>query len=198
MVVLINRFDYWQIAYTIPKDGYQQIRAAGLEPLRQSLSSAVPEIADRVSELQDWKQIAVLSVEASRVKRWYRPGLLLIGDAAHVMSPAGGVGINYAIQDAVTASNILSDKLKAGLPIEERDLAKVQRQRELPVRFIQAIQSILQNGALLRLRRAASTESLSKPPRWVSILLGLPLIRSLPAQIIGFGLFPPHVKAGAK
>jgi 2-polyprenyl-6-methoxyphenol hydroxylase-like FAD-dependent oxidoreductase len=108
MVALINHFDYWQVGYAIPKGGYQQIRSAGLEWLRQSMTEIVPEFADRVNELKEWKQISVLSVESSRLPRWYRPGLLLIGDAAHVMSPVGGVGINYAIQDAVVAANILS------------------------------------------------------------------------------------------
>lgn len=197
MVVLSNRVDYWQMGYIIPKDGYQHVRAAGLEHLRQSLARAVPEVADRVSELQGWKQISMLSVEASRLKRWYKPGLLLIGDAAHVMSPVGGVGINYAIQDAVVASNVLGPKLKAGVPTQTHDLAKVQHQRELPVRVIQTIQSFMQNTAIVRAVKTPSTQRASAPPRWLFRLLELPVIRSLPAQIIGFGLWPPHVKRDA-
>ncbi|GAC1455072.1 MAG: hypothetical protein PVSMB2_05840 [Ktedonobacteraceae bacterium] len=106
ILAIINRFDYWQIGYVIPKGNYQQIRTAGMEHLRQSIMKTVPEFADRVEELKEWKQISVLSVESNRLTRWYRPGLLLIGDAAHVMSPVGGVGINYAIQDAVVAASV--------------------------------------------------------------------------------------------
>lgn len=108
LLVLLDRRDQWQIAYIIPKGGYQRIRAAGLEALRQNLVEVMPKFQDRVNSLQKWQQIAFLSVESSFLSRWYRPGLLLIGDAAHVMSPVGGVGINYAIQDAIATANILS------------------------------------------------------------------------------------------
>jgi 2-polyprenyl-6-methoxyphenol hydroxylase-like FAD-dependent oxidoreductase len=126
------------------KGGYQQLRAARLDQFRQSLVKAVPEFADRVAELQEWKQIALLSVESNRLKRWHRPGLLLIGDAAHVMSPVGSIGINYEIADAVVAANLIIANLKAGVAIEDADLAAVQRQREWPTRLIQAVQSRLQ------------------------------------------------------
>src|SRR5579863_6830484 len=129
IAVLLDRGDYWQAGYVIPKGGYQTIRAGGLEHFRQLFADTVPEFADRVGELKEWKQISVLSVESSRLKCWHRPGLLLIGDAAHVMSPIGGVGINYAIQDAVVAANILSEKLKYGV-VGVQDLARVQRERE--------------------------------------------------------------------
>ncbi len=121
----------------IPKGGYHQLRSAGLDQFRQSLAHVAPEWDDRVDDLQSWQQIVVLSIEASRLKRWYKPGLLLIGDAAHVMSPVGGAGINYAIQDAVAAANVLSLKLKQGVPVQERELAAVQKQREFPIRCIQ-------------------------------------------------------------
>ena len=111
-VVFIDRFDYWQVGCTIAKGSYRELRAAGLPALRRALAEVAPEWADRFDELQDWKQLAVLSVEVSRLRRWYRPGLLLIGDAAHVMSPLGGVGINYAIQDAVVTANVLGPRLR--------------------------------------------------------------------------------------
>jgi 2-polyprenyl-6-methoxyphenol hydroxylase-like FAD-dependent oxidoreductase len=148
MAILINRFEYRQVGYVILKGSYQQLRQAGLEHLRQSLVKLIPELGNRLSELIDWKQVAVLSVESSRTKRWYKPRLLLIGDAAHVMSLAGGVGINYAIQDAVVAANLLGPKLKPGLAINEGDLARVQRQREITVRFIQAIQALMHYAVL--------------------------------------------------
>ena len=129
-VIHSNRGDYWQLAYVIPKGHYQEVRAAGLERFRQSVAETWPELADRVNELQDWKQISVLSVEIERLPRWYRPGLLLIGDAAHVMSPVGGVRINYAIQDAVVAANVLGGKLAYGI-VQLHDLATVQRLRKV-------------------------------------------------------------------
>ncbi|MDQ6693112.1 MAG: FAD-dependent oxidoreductase [Chloroflexota bacterium] len=196
-VILINRFDYWQMGCVIQKGGYQKLRAAGLDSLRSSLAVAVPALVDRVGELQEWKQISVLSVESSRLKRWYRPGLLLIGDAAHVMSPVGGVGINYAIQDAVVTSNLLGAKLKAGATIGEHDLARVQRQRELPVVIIQTFQSLAQRVIMLRLN-ATGGEGSFTPPAIVRLLLRTPAFLALPARLIGFGLWPPHVRGRAK
>ncbi len=113
-LICLEREDHWQIGYIIGKGTYQEVHAAGLEALRQGIAETAPEFADRVAELQDWKQVSMLSVEANRLKRWYCPGLLLLGDAAHVMSPAGGNGINYAIMDAVAAANILTAPLQAG------------------------------------------------------------------------------------
>lgn len=190
ILVLINRFDYWQIAYVIPKGHYQQIRTAGMEHLRQSIVETVPEFADRVEELKEWKQISVLSVESSRLPRWYRPGLLLIGDAAHVMSPVGGVGINYAIQDAVATANLLTEKLKYGT-LHTSDLARVQRQRELPTRIIQAVQTFLQERLLSTVLRANEPLVI---PLWFQMLFRIPIIRDIPARMIAFGPFPTHVK----
>ncbi|HZT98888.1 MAG TPA: FAD-dependent oxidoreductase [Ktedonobacteraceae bacterium] len=190
ILVVINRFDYWQLGYVIPKGGYQQIRAAGLEWIRENVARLMPEFADRVDELKEWKQISVLSVESSRTPRWYRPGLLLIGDAAHVMSPVGGVGINYAIQDAVVAANILSGRLKYGI-VSQKALAEVQRQRELPTRFIQRLQSFAQQAVLAPALKARQPFTI---PRWVRMLLSIPFVRTVPARIIGYGLFPAHVK----
>ncbi|MBV9691844.1 MAG: FAD-dependent oxidoreductase [Ktedonobacteraceae bacterium] len=179
LLVTIDRFDYWQIGYVIPKGTYQQIRSAGLERLRASIAQAIPEFADRVDDLQEWKQISVLSVESNRLPCWYRPGLLLIGDAAHTMSPVGGVGINYAIQDAVVAANVLGDKLKHG-SVQLRDLASVQRQRELPTRIIQAFQTFMQNTVLAT--SLNSDKPLTVSPL-VRLMLRTPVIRTLLARL---------------
>lgn len=186
IVAMLNRGDEWQLAYVIPKGGYQQLRAAGLEEFKKAVVEVIPEFNERIQNLQDWSQVAFLSVESSRVKRWYLPGLLLIGDAAHVMSPVGGVGINYAIQDAVVAANVLSKPLK-NRQLELSDLAKVQRQRELPTRLIQAFQTFVQKQIFAPIL----TSNRSFQP---SILLRLPILRDLPARLIALGVFPVHVQ----
>jgi len=186
ILVMLDRSDSWQIAYVIPKGGYQQIRAAGLEALRQSIVEVAPELSGRVQHLKDWSQVAFLSVESNCLKRWYRPGLLLIGDAAHVMSPVGGVGINYAIQDAVVAANVLSKPLQSG-KVQVGDLAKVQLQRELPTRIIQAFQSLVQQQIFARV---LNSDQPFKPPA----LLRVPILRDLPVRLIAFGVLPAHVK----
>ncbi|GAC1392923.1 MAG: FAD-dependent oxidoreductase [Ktedonobacteraceae bacterium] len=190
ILVLLNRFDYWQAGYIIPKGSYQQIRAAGIAHFQHTLAETAPEFADRVDELKEWKQVAVLSVESSRLTRWYRPGLLLIGDAAHVMSPVGGVGINYAVQDAVAAANVLTEKLKYGT-LQTRDLARMQRQRELQTRIIQAIQALLQERILAGIFRADGPIVV---PCWLRLLFSVPAMRALPARMIAFGPFPTHLK----
>lgn len=198
-IVFIDRFDYWQMGCVVPKGGYQQLRAAGLDSFQQALAKAMPEVAGRVDELRECKQISILSFESSRLKRWHRPGLLLIGDAAHVMSPVGGVGINYAIQDAVVASNVLGAKLKDGGPIQERDLVGVQSRRELPTRVIQTFQTFAQKVVMARLRKMSPDETeLFTPPLIVRWLLRRPLILALPARFIGWGLWPQHVRIGSR
>jgi 2-polyprenyl-6-methoxyphenol hydroxylase-like FAD-dependent oxidoreductase len=188
-LIFLEREDHWQIGYIIGKGTYQQVHTAGLEALRQAVAETAPDFADRVAELTDWKQVSMLSVEANRLPRWYRPGLLLLGDAAHVMSPAGGNGINYAIMDAVAAANILTAPLQAG-QVSVADLARVQRRRELPTRVIQAIVNVMQD----RLLKAAldPNGSFTFPS-----FLGWPLVRKLPPLLFGFGIRPEHVKDGA-
>lgn len=194
-LVLLDRLDQWQVGYVIMKGSYGQVHAAGLEALRRSISNLLTEFPDRIEHLKDWKQVAVLSVESSRVCRWYKPGLLLIGDAAHVMSPVGGVGINYAIQDAVVAANVLSKPLrirKAGI----EDLREVQRQREWPVKVIQWIQTQAQKRLITAALRSDKPLQIPRPIR---LLLRLPIIRDLPARIIAFGVRSVHVAtAGQK
>jgi len=190
IVVMLNRADYWQMGYVIPKGGYQEIKAAGLEKLRQDIAAILPEFADRMDAIQEWKQVSVLSVESSRVPRWYRPGLLLIGDAAHVMSPVAGVGINYAIQDAVAAANVLGDELKEG-KVRSSDLAKVQRKRERPTRMIQALQGFIQQGAVANVLKSKQPPVI---PPFLLFLFSLPLLRTIPARLVGFGFGFEHVK----
>lgn len=185
MVVLLDRGEQWQIAYVIPKGGYQQVRSAGLEVLRQNIGEILPEFKERVQQLQDWHQVAFLPVESSYVRQWYRPGLLLIGDAAHVMSPVGGVGINYAIQDAVATANCLSQPLQQK-EVKTSHLAAVQRQRLLPTRFIQFFQSLIQQNIV--------KSALDNQPPQLPAFLKLPILQDIPPRIIGFGLFPPHVQ----
>jgi 2-polyprenyl-6-methoxyphenol hydroxylase-like FAD-dependent oxidoreductase len=190
IMVVFNRHEHWQVGYFIPKDSYQQLRAAGLEALRRSIATTAPELAEHTQHLQDWKQVSLLSIESSRVRRWHRPGLLLIGDAAHVMSPVGGVGINYAIQDAVVTANQLIEPLKAGR-VETRDLAAVQRRREWPTRLIQAFQSFIQRKTFTRILE--SREPLKVPPL-VRFLIRQPFIQRIPIRLIGLGVWPVHVK----
>lgn len=195
IAILLNRFDYWQAGYVVPKGTFPKLRREGIDALRRNFADLVPEFAGRVDHLEDWKQVSLLSVESSRRKRWHREGLLLIGDAAHVMSPVGGVGINYAIQDAVVAANVLAAPLKNSQTrltnLNERHLAKVQRLREPPTRTIQAAQAIVRKRILTP---ALSSNKPFEPPTVLRILLRLPLIRSIPARVVGFGLWPVRVK----
>jgi 2-polyprenyl-6-methoxyphenol hydroxylase-like FAD-dependent oxidoreductase len=185
-LICLEREDHWQIGYIIGKGTYQHVHAAGLEALRQGIVETAPDFADRVAELHDWKQVSMLSVEASRLKRWYRPGLLLLGDAAHVMSPAGGNGINYAIMDAVAAANILTAPLQSG-QVTVADLARVQRRREWPTRIIQSIVNYMQDSLL---KAALDPNGSFTFPAF----LGWPLVRKLPPLIFGFGIRPEHVQ----
>ena len=186
ILAIIDRLDYWQLGYVIPKGSYQKLREAGIEGLRQSIAELAPEFSDRVEKLKDWSQISFLSVESSRLPRWYRPGLLLIGDAAHVMSPVGGVGINYAIQDAVVAANVLSTPLKNG-HLHLWDLAEVQRQREWSTRIIQGFQSLVQQQII---KGALDTTRKFTPPAFMR----LPIWRNLPARLVAFGIWPVHLE----
>ncbi len=185
-LICLEREDHWQIGYIIGKGTYHQVHAAGLEALRQAIAETAPEFADRVAELSDWKQVSMLSVEANRLPRWYRPGLLLLGDAAHVMSPAGGNGINYAIMDAVAAANLLTAPLHAG-QVTVADLARVQRRREWPTRVIQAIVNLMQDRLL---KAALEPDGSFTFPSF----LGWPLVRKLPPLLFGFGIRPEHVQ----
>jgi 2-polyprenyl-6-methoxyphenol hydroxylase-like FAD-dependent oxidoreductase len=195
IAIMLDREDYWQAGYVIPKGTYPELRREGIEALHRGFAELIPEFADRVEHLKDWQQASLLSVESSRCPRWYRPGLLLIGDAAHVMSPVGGVGINYAIQDAVVAANVLSGPLKQSqarlVDLDVRHLAAVQRRRELPTRLIQRVQALVQQQVLAR---ALGSNEPFAPPLPLRLLLRLPLVRTIPSRIVGFGFWPVRVK----
>ena len=191
LLVLQNRYAYWQIGYAILKGRYRHVRAAGLEALQRSVRELVPWAHDRVDQLSDWQDIAVLSVGADRLSQWYQAGLLLIGDAAHVMSPVGGVGINYAIHDAVVAANILARPLRSHT-VQERHLAAIQRQREWPTRVIQAFQAQIQQRLIAPALRGDVSFRL---PLSIRLVPRIPLLRTLPAVLIAFG--PKRVRVEA-
>jgi 2-polyprenyl-6-methoxyphenol hydroxylase-like FAD-dependent oxidoreductase len=184
LCVLLERETEWQVGFVIPKGGYQRLRGAGITALQQEVAATVPWLADRAHLLRDWQDVTLLVVESSRLRRWYVPGLLLIGDAAHVMSPVFGVGINYAVQDAVAASNLLLDPLRAG-GVEPHHLRAVQARREWPTRVIQFIQGRVQKRAV-----ATALEG-GKPFRVPLPLHILPHVRPLNQllpRLIGFGV----------
>ena len=190
LLVLMDHCDYWQIGYIIPKGYYPRLKEEGVSALRDSVAALAPELADRVAELRDWGQGSLLSVESDVLKRWYRPGLLFLGDAAHVVSPVGGVGINLAIQDAVVAANLLAGPLGKG-KVRVRHLRAVQRRREWAVRLIQGAQELAQRHVVADALHADEQFELS---RLLRLLLRTPILRNLPARLIAYGAWPVHPK----
>ena len=188
--VMIDRDDYWQCAFVIPKGGIDCIHMHGLPAFRDRIRSLVPFLGDRVDELNDWNEIKLLTVVVDRLRTWHKPGLLCIGDAAHAMSPVGGVGINLAIQDAVAAANILAAPLASGR-LSDDDLVRVQRRRELPTRVIQRGQIAVQD---LFLRRALENRGEVKVPVAMRLLQRFPVLRRIPARLVGVGVRPEHVR----
>jgi 2-polyprenyl-6-methoxyphenol hydroxylase-like FAD-dependent oxidoreductase len=190
LLVLMDHSDYWQIGYIIPKGYYPRLKEEGVSALRDSVAALAPELADRVAELRDWGQGSLLSVESDLLRRWYRPGLLFLGDAAHVVSPVGGVGINLAIQDAVVAANVLAGPLGKG-KVRVRHLRAVQRRREWAVRLIQGAQELAQRHVVADALHADEQFELS---RLLRLLLRTPILRDLPARLIAYGAWPVHPK----
>jgi len=190
LILLLDRGDSWQIGYVLIKGTFSQTKAAGLESLRANLAAQIPWMANRLDSLEDWKKIVVLSVESSRVPTWHQPGLLLIGDAAHVMSPVGGVGINYAIQDAIEASNVLGQPLKAG-NVTELQLAEVQKRRQAAVKLIQRFQGFVQNRIV---KTALVKDRPFRLPLIARIVLKIPLLRTVPARLIAFGIHRARIR----
>jgi 2-polyprenyl-6-methoxyphenol hydroxylase-like FAD-dependent oxidoreductase len=188
--VMIDRDDYWQCALVIPKGGIDDIHARGLPAFRDRIRALVPFLGDRVEELRDWNAIKLLTVVVDRLRRWHKPGLLCIGDAAHAMSPVGGVGINLAIQDAVAAANILAAPLASG-GVSDEDLARVQRRRELPTRVIQRGQLLIQDRFL---RSALEHRGAVEVPLAMRLLQRFPVLRRIPARLVGVGIRPEHVR----
>jgi 2-polyprenyl-6-methoxyphenol hydroxylase-like FAD-dependent oxidoreductase len=189
MFVMINRTDYWQCAYVIPKGGIDAVKARGLEAFRGGIAVMSPFLRDRLGEIKSWDDVKLLTVAVDRLSRWHRPGLICIGDAAHAMSPIGGVGINLAIQDAVAAANILAAPLKEGR-VTDAQLEAVQRRRTLPTRVIQWLQVQIQNNVLNPVLKSAARPT---PPFAVRLLNWFPPLQRLPARIIGLGVRPEHI-----
>ena len=189
--VTLDRGDYWQCAYVIPKGGFEELRGKGLAVFRAAIVDLNPAFADRVREIASWEDVKLLTVTVDRLKRWYRPGLLCIGDAAHAMSPIGGVGINLAIQDAVAANNVLWEPLGKGrVPVAT--LAKVQARREWPTKMTQALQLFIQKRVI---SSVLSMTDRPRPPFVVTLLNRFPFLRRIPARLIGMGFRPEHVKS---
>jgi 2-polyprenyl-6-methoxyphenol hydroxylase-like FAD-dependent oxidoreductase len=190
LAVLIDRREYWQVAYLIPKGEGDRVRARGLEEFKAQVVRLMPEMKDRVEELTDWDQVKLLTVKSDRLTRWYRRGYVAIGDAAHAMSPVGGIGINIAIHDAVSAANILWEPLRnrsSGLS----DLERIQEERETPVRIVQAFQTFIQNRLIGRFLNATVTPPI---PVFFRILFTIPVVRDMPPRFVAFGVSRPRVQ----
>jgi len=181
--VLLERNDHWQAGLVFPKGQYQVLRTQGVEAIRRSLTETEPRFAKHAEALTDWNQLNLLSVESNRCPVWHKPGVLVIGDAAHVMSPVGGVGINYAVQDAVVAANILAGPLKSGT-LSETHLARIQREREWPTRVIQRMQSLMQDRLMTRVLKSTRPATV---PWQLRMLLKVPFLRDIPSRLIAFG-----------
>jgi 2-polyprenyl-6-methoxyphenol hydroxylase-like FAD-dependent oxidoreductase len=190
ILVFLNREDYWQTAYVIAKGKADELRQQGLPAFREEMVRLAPFLRDRVDELRDWDDIKLLTVAVDRLSRWFRPGLLCIGDAAHAMSPIGGVGINLAIQDAVATANILGERLRQGT-VSLGDLAAVQRRRIFPTRVTQRMQVIVQNNVI---RRVLASTAPFAPPWPVRLLERWKFLQRIPARVLGLGVRPEHVK----
>ena len=189
LIVMIDRGDYWQCGFVIPKGGYDALRARGLDAFHQEIAAIAPFVADRVNEIGSWEPVHLLTVTLDRLKRWHRPGLLCIGDAAHAMSPVGGVGINLAIQDAVAAANELAGPLRQG-HVTADHLQRIQRRRELPARVTQRMQVLVQNRVIGRVLQARGPLELPWPLR---LFRRFPFLARFPARLVGMGVRPEHV-----
>ena len=190
VLVMLDRGDYWQCAYVSRKGGYDELRRAGVDAFRAEIVGVVPFLSDRVAEIRSWDDVKLLTVKIDRLPQWHRPGLLCLGDAAHAMSPVGGVGINLAIQDAVAAANILSGPLRRGTP-SAADLQAVQRRRELPARVTQRAQVFIQERVLFRTLKRGTPARL---PMVARLLNRFPVLRRIPARLVGLGVRPEHVR----
>ncbi len=189
--IMLYRGEYWQCGYVIPKGGIDEIQAQGLDAFRERVAAVAPYGHDRVGELATWDEIKLLTVHVDRLAQWYRPGLLCIGDAAHAMSPVGGVGINLALQDAVAAANVLAAPLSEGRAPVER-LRQVQRRRELPTRVIQWFQVMVQRRVIARILGGTAP---MRPPLLLRLLARFAVLRRIPARLIGIGVRPEHLRS---
>ena len=189
MLVMLDRGEYWQCAYLIPKGGFDRVKSEGIEAFRSRVRALSPFLADRMTELKSFDDVKLLTVVVDLLRQWWRPGLLLIGDAAHAMSPVGGVGINIAVQDAVAAANRLAAPLRTG-QVKSSDLEAIQRRRIWPARMTQRMQLLMQNRligpALQGVRKP-------KPPFVFELLNAVPVLQRIPARVLALGFRPEHV-----
>jgi 2-polyprenyl-6-methoxyphenol hydroxylase-like FAD-dependent oxidoreductase len=190
LFVMLNRGDYWQCAYVIAKGSADAIRQKGIAAFRARVAAVAPDLADRVDELRDWDDVKLLTVAVDRLRQWWLPGLLCIGDAAHAMSPIGGVGINLAVQDAVAAANILAGPLRDGTTTPDH-LQAVQKRRNFPTRATQGLQVLIQNNVI---SRVLASEAPPSPPWPVRLLDRWPLLQRIPARLVGVGFRPEHIR----
>jgi len=190
IMALIDRGVYWQCAYVIPKGTLEELKTAGLDAFRGQVSAIVPFLSDRVGEVQSWDDVKLLTVRVNRLRQWYRPGFLCIGDAAHAMSPIGGVGINLAIQDAVATANLLTARLRDG-GVTVRDLRAVQRRRETAARLTQALQLFIQSRIISRVLADGRAPALGRIP---ALLRWIPFLPRIPGRLVGVGFRPEHVE----
>jgi 2-polyprenyl-6-methoxyphenol hydroxylase-like FAD-dependent oxidoreductase len=193
MMILLDRGDYWQCAYVISKGGIEKVQAEGLEAFRKRVLEMSPFLSDRIGELKSWDDIKLLSVTVDRLQKWWRPGLICIGDAAHAMSPIGGVGINMAVQDAVAAANQLAAPLRAG-KVTDDDLRAIQERRTLPVRFTQWLQLTIQKRIISRVLGMGESQQRPRPPLIFKLFNVFPALRRIPARLLGLGIRPEHVQ----
>jgi len=190
LLVLLDRGDYWQCGFVIPKGGFDEIKARGLPQFQSDIVNFAGFLGDRVAELDDWSKIKLLTVQINRLRDWCRDGLLCIGDSAHAMSPAGGVGINLAIQDAVATANLLAEKLRGG-PVSVDELRKVQARREWPTSLIQRMQVFIHHYVVT----GQTSDRSNSLPFVVRLLKWFPVLRQLPARFIGLGPRPEHFRS---
>jgi 2-polyprenyl-6-methoxyphenol hydroxylase-like FAD-dependent oxidoreductase len=193
MLILINRGDYFQAGVIIPKGSFEGIKEDGLDAFRETIMSIAPYLGDRLNELDDWDQIKLLTVQINRLRKWHRPGLLCIGDAAHAMSPAGGLGINLAIQDAVAAANLLAEPLREGRATEAL-LARVQDRREFPTRVTQ----MLQVNAHKAFARVFQNSGPLQVPWQLKVIAHVPGLQRVMGHVVGVGIRPEHVDGARK
>jgi 2-polyprenyl-6-methoxyphenol hydroxylase-like FAD-dependent oxidoreductase len=192
MMVTFDRGDYWQCAYVIAKNQYDAVKARGLDALREEIVRLAPILKSGILDVKSWDDVKLLTVAINRLKRWTRPGLLCIGDAAHAMSPVGGVGVNLAVQDAVATANLLAAKLATGLPSEE-ELDAVRRRREFPVRMTQRMQVVVQNNVISVALKPGDAPL--KAPLFARVINAVPWLQGITARFVGLGVWPEHVRS---
>jgi 2-polyprenyl-6-methoxyphenol hydroxylase-like FAD-dependent oxidoreductase len=192
MMVTFDRGDYWQCAYVIPKGQYDVVKARGLPALLDDIARMAPILKPGLTDVKSWDDVKLLTVAVNRLKRWTRPGLLCIGDAAHAMSPIGGVGVNLAVQDAVATANLLAAKLTSGCPSED-ELDAVRRRREFPVRMTQRMQVVVQNNIVSAALKPGNQPL--KAPFVMRLVTAVPWLQGITARFIGLGVRPEHVQS---